>query len=139
MITPSAAIPPTPAAPRVPPEQPEPETSFADVLSALNPLQYVPVVGTIYRAITGDIPPPAVRAIGSIAAGGLMGGPIGAAISAASQILQQVSGIDLDSVAHDAMVSVGMADEPPAAVPPTTAFAAYSQTLYTYGPGAGHA
>jgi hypothetical protein len=33
---------------------------FSDVLSALNPLQYVPVVGTIYREITGDKVNPAL-------------------------------------------------------------------------------
>jgi hypothetical protein len=33
------------------------DISFGDVLSALNPLQYLPVVGSIYRAVTGDTIP----------------------------------------------------------------------------------
>ena len=49
--------------------------SFHDVLSAMNPLQYVPVVGSIYRAVTGDAPPGPVCAIGSVIFSGLTGGP----------------------------------------------------------------
>ncbi len=58
---------------------------FSDVLSALNPLQYLPVVGTIYREVTGDKVNPslqmAVSAIVSIFLGpvGLAGAMIGVA------------------------------------------------------------
>jgi hypothetical protein len=51
---------------------------FSDVLSDLNPLQYVPVVGTIYREITGDKVHPALL----IAAAGIetvFFGPVGLA------------------------------------------------------------
>jgi hypothetical protein len=54
------------------------ETSFAEFLSALNPLQHLPVVGTIYRAVTGDSVQPAYRVLGGL----LLGGPIGAVTSA---------------------------------------------------------
>ncbi len=46
---------------------------FSDVLKALNPLQHVPVVGTIYRAATGDTIPAPLRILGA----GIFGGPIG--------------------------------------------------------------
>src|ERR1700753_2158678 len=70
--------------------------SFRDVLSALNPLQYLPVVGTIYRAVTGDQIPEALRRIGSVIASGLIGGPIGAAVNVAVQVMEKATGIDLD-------------------------------------------
>jgi hypothetical protein len=96
------AIPHSSANSVTPPAQPAPpaEThmSFHDILSALNPLQYVPVIGTIYRAVTGDQIPEALRRIGSIIVGGLMGGPVGAAISVASIAVEKVLGIDLDKV-----------------------------------------
>lgn len=72
--------------------------SFRDVLSALNPLQYVPVAGTIYRALTGDQIPEAMRRVGSIVVSGLLGGPIGAAINLATVAAEKAAGIDLDGV-----------------------------------------
>jgi hypothetical protein len=47
--------------------------SFGDVLDMINPLQHIPVVNTIYRAITGDEIGHAPRLVG----GALFGGPIG--------------------------------------------------------------
>ncbi len=115
MVTPSvstaAALPNDSRAPLTAPAH---ETDFRDVLSALNPLQYLPGVGTIYRAITGDTPPESVRTIGSILVGGLLGGPIGAAISAVSSLMQHVAGIDLDHVAHDVMADLGLISDAPA-------------------------
>lgn len=63
--------------PPVPPDQPVPQplhVSFHELLSALNPLQHVPVVGTIYRAATGDTIPLPLQVAGSL----LTGGPPGA-------------------------------------------------------------
>lgn len=167
MVTSSsvAVLPPIASPPATQPSSGTPDITFRDVLHALNPLQYVPVVGTIYRAITGDTLPEALRSIGSIVTGGLMGGPVGAAIGAAGSLLQHVTGIDLDRVAHDCLVAMGLAgdDPPPAPMvvaaangagsataaegPPSVAdpslrrqaLTAYGQTLYTYGPGGGHA
>jgi hypothetical protein len=142
------------------------EIHFSDVLSALNPLQYLPGVGTIYRAVTGDVVPESLRVAGSMIAGGLMGGPVGVAIAAASSLVQHVAHIDLDHMAHDVLASIGLihddapapaavqeaqvaspagsataAEGPPASDAPTRAqaLAAYGQTLFTYGAGGGHA
>lgn len=52
-------------------------STFRDILHALNPLQHLPVVGMIYRAVTGDTISPAVRIAGSVVTSMLMGGPIG--------------------------------------------------------------
>lgn len=46
---------------------------FHDVLSALNPLQYLPVVGMIYREVTGDTVHPALRIAVSAATSVLLG------------------------------------------------------------------
>jgi hypothetical protein len=70
--------------------------SFRQVLSELNPLQYLPVIGTIYRAVTGDQIPEAVRRIGSLVVSGLLGGPIGIVINAGVMVAEKITGIDLD-------------------------------------------
>ena len=68
--------------------------SFHDLLSDLNPLQYLPVVGTIYRAVTGDVIPEMLRRAGSLLVSGLLGGPIGVATNLATTAAEKVSGID---------------------------------------------
>jgi hypothetical protein len=47
--------------------------SFHDLLDAINPLQHIPIVSTIYRAVTGDTLGNAARVVGD----GLYGGVIG--------------------------------------------------------------
>lgn len=47
--------------------------SFDEVLRALNPLHHLPVVGSIYRAATGETINPVLRVLGAAA----FGGPIG--------------------------------------------------------------
>ena len=75
--------------------------SFHDVLSALNPLQYLPVIGSIYRAETGDVIPEVLRRFGSMLFSGLLGGPIGLIINIGSTIAEKVTGLDPDQiVAH---------------------------------------
>jgi hypothetical protein len=68
--------------------------TFHDILSALNPLQYLPVVGTIYRAATGDVIPEPLRRLGSLLVSGLMGGPVGVVISLAMTIAEKITGLD---------------------------------------------
>jgi hypothetical protein len=64
--------------------------SFADILDILNPLQHIPVVATIYRALTGDMLAPAPRVLGDT----LFGGAIGAATGVANALLEYASGKD---------------------------------------------
>ena len=85
-----------------------PHLSFHDVLSALNPVQYVPVVGSIYRAVTGDTPPEPLRTIGSFLASGLAGGPIGLAINAGVTAAEKMSGIDPDHIMHAILADAGL-------------------------------
>jgi len=60
-------------------------TTFDEMLRALNPLQHIPVVGSIYRAVTGDEIQPAFRVLG----GALFGGVPGMMTAAASAAVEQ--------------------------------------------------
>jgi len=62
--------------------------SFRDVLAIINPLQHIPVVGTIYRAITGDT----IAAMPSIIGGTLFGGPVGFVLSLADNAVKAETG-----------------------------------------------
>lgn len=64
--------------------------TFSDFLDIVNPLQHLPIVSSIYRAITGDEPSIGARLIG----GALYGGPIGVASEAAVAAVDQVVGGD---------------------------------------------
>lgn len=69
----------------------EEEFGFADLLDMVNPLQHIPVVGTLYREMTGDT----IRPIGQIIGGGIFGGPLGAAGGLINTIVREETGTDL--------------------------------------------
>lgn len=54
---------------------PAQDLSFGDLVDVINPLQHIPVVGSIYRAITGDTVSAPAQAVGDF----LFGGPVGLA------------------------------------------------------------
>jgi hypothetical protein len=95
--------------------------NFHEFLSDINPLQYLPVVGSIYRAVTGDVIPEALREGGSFLVSGLLGGPIGLLTSIAETIAEKITGIDPEkivaSVFHASSPAVAAPAEPPAADP----------------------
>ena len=63
--------------------------SFKDALDLVNPLQHIPVIGSIYRAVTGDSDiKPAVKTMGDA----IYGGPLGMTSSAVDNIVKQASG-----------------------------------------------
>src|SRR4051812_19831607 len=64
--------------------------SFKDALDIVNPLQQIPIVSTIYRAITGDTISPASK----LAGGALYGGPIGFVLSLADEVIETQTGKD---------------------------------------------
>lgn len=82
--------------------------SFHNILSALNPLQYVPVVGTIYRAITGDTIPEALQVAGSFVFSALTGGPFGMILNAATVIAEKATGIDPEAIGRDLLAWAGI-------------------------------
>jgi len=61
---------------------------FLDFLDIINPLQHIPIVSSVYRAITGDKIGPAAEVLG----GALFGGPIGAAAGVASAVITHETG-----------------------------------------------
>jgi hypothetical protein len=93
--------------------------TFHDFLSAMNPLQYLPVVGTIYRAVTGDVIPEALRDLGSMLVSGLLGGPIGLGINMGTLIGEKVTGIDPEKIFATKSQAVASAVAPAKALPTT--------------------
>ncbi len=64
---------------------------FDDLLDVINPLQHIPVVGTIYRAITGDTIASGPRVMG----GALFGGVIGFAAALVNAVIDEATGSDI--------------------------------------------
>ena len=62
--------------------------SFDDLIDMVNPLQHIPVVGTLYRAITGDKMNTAPKILGDT----LYGGVTGFVSSVADTIFEKVTG-----------------------------------------------
>ena len=65
--------------------------SFWDFLDIINPLQHIPIISTIYRAITRDEISPSSRVVG----GALFGGPIGFAVALVNVAVEGASGKDV--------------------------------------------
>jgi hypothetical protein len=98
-------------------------------LSALNPLQYLPVVGTIYRAVTGDTIPEALRLGGSMLVSGLIGGPIGLVTNIGATVAEKATGIDPEKIARRVAATLGLTishPTSPQAPAPASAVAAAS-------------
>jgi hypothetical protein len=88
--------------------------SFRDVLDIINPLQHLPVVGTIYRAITGDT----IGAMSSIIGGTIFGGPVGLVLSLADNAIKAETGRNVGETALAALgigSPAGKPAEPPVA------------------------
>lgn len=69
----------------------EDKFTFWDFLDIINPLQHIPVIATIYRAMTGDEIKPASRVLGD----GLYGGPVGMAAGLVSAMVEETTGKDI--------------------------------------------
>ena len=69
--------------------------NFKDIIDLINPLQHIPIVGRIYRAITNDEIAPGIR----VAGGSLFGGPMGAAFAAAGLAIDKAGGVLSDKIA----------------------------------------
>ena len=64
---------------------------FLDLIDVINPLQHIPLIGTLYREFTGD----EIGALPRIAGSTLFFGPIGAAVAGANVVLETASGKDV--------------------------------------------
>jgi hypothetical protein len=65
--------------------------TFFDILDIVNPLQHIPIVSTLYRAVTGDEIDPVPR----VAGGALFGGLIGAVASLVNVVIEELTGSDI--------------------------------------------
>lgn len=87
------------------------DTSVGDVLlDIVNPLQHIPVVGSIYRSLTGDTQ----SATANIVGGGLFGGPLGLLGGVVSTLFDAVTGGG-DAAATGSASASGKADDGAAA------------------------
>jgi len=69
----------------------EDQFGFGDILDMMNPLQHIPIVGHIYREITGDHIKPASKIVG----GAAFGGPIGLAGALIDMVVANETGNDM--------------------------------------------
>lgn len=90
---------------------------FEDVLEAVNPLNYIPGVSTLYKEASGASVSPAI----SLASGALLGGPIGFLVAALS------TGFELATGNSPAGTLIAMFSED---TPPATKVASLYQNAY---------
>lgn len=88
--------------------------TFGDLLDVINPLQQLPIVGSIYREVTGDTIKPAARIMGGVLFGALTGGlsligcVTGGGAAMANLVVEQKTGKD---IAGNALALVRGGDE----------------------------
>ena len=78
----------------MPPEVAEVDMTFDDVVDIVNPLHHIPVVGTGYRAVTGDTISPHAQMIGGV----LYGGPTGMFNAGLQAAIRQETGHNVDGL-----------------------------------------
>ncbi len=79
-----------------------------DFFDLINPLQHIPVVSSIYRAMTGDEINAGARLIG----GGILGGIPGLVGSAANIVLEEATGADAGETVMSALKDIGTTTTP---------------------------
>lgn len=147
-LPPSFAAAPSPGASSTSNPDDSDTTTFHDLLSVVNPLQHIPIVSMIYRAVTGDTIKPLERIAGDT----LYGGFWGFVSSVANVAFQEATGKDFGDTAlallegDDDDQPVGVADNAaspsassatiaPVAVAPST-FASVAPQLIANAPAA---
>lgn len=75
------------------------ELTFADVLDILNPLQHIPGISSVYRALTGDEIAPGPQLAGDL----LYGGPAALLSAGARALFEEASGVKADSLVASAL------------------------------------
>ncbi len=84
------------------------DASFSDLLDIMNPLQHIPIIGSIYREVTGDTIKPAERVVGDLLFGAATGTIlISAAASVASLAIEQQTGREPTMMVADALFGTG--------------------------------
>jgi hypothetical protein len=67
------------------------EYTFGDLIDIINPLQHLPVIGTLYRKFTGDT----IKPMSNIIGGAVFGGPIGVVSSTINVAVKSTTGKDI--------------------------------------------
>lgn len=79
--------------------------SFGDILDLVNPLQHLPIIGTLYRAATEDT----MSTGSSILGGGLFGGIIGAGVAVVNAVIEEATG---GEISDHVLALFGAGDSP---------------------------
>jgi hypothetical protein len=119
-VTPAQSLPAVAAAPAQ--DDSDVGFSFKDLIDLVNPLQHIPVVGTLYRHITGDT----INTVPKIAGDTLYGGLEGFAGSVADTIFEKITGKSFGDTVYDMAVNLFDGDSSDGA---TTAVAANQPSL----------
>ena len=85
------------ATPSAQPAAPSDKSFWDNILDVINPLQHLPVVGTLYRQATGD----KMGDLEKVAGDTLYGGPIGLASSLADVAFEKITGKDFGDTVLD--------------------------------------
>ncbi len=79
--------------------------TFDEALRALNPLHHIPVVGTIYRMVSGEEIQPAFRVLGGL----VTGGPVGAITAALTSFVEMTQPFQRMQAVWNGLPDPGMA------------------------------
>ncbi|GIL40772.1 hypothetical protein [Roseiterribacter gracilis] len=80
------------------------DLSFSDVLDAINPLQHLPIISTIYREATGS----EIKTLPNLIGGAIFGGIFGLIGAAVDSVVKEASG---STIGHHLLAAVGLADD----------------------------
>lgn len=86
---------------------------LAEIRDVLNPLQHIPVLSGLYRAISKDALSPTANLLGGL----VYGGPLGAALAAVQNVANRIAGKDLIASVWQGVIS----KSGPTSTPPHTA------------------
>ncbi len=85
--------------------------SFWDIVDAINPLQHIPIISTIYRKITGDEMGYAPRIAGDTLYGGIVGNLVSSLVSAVANVfVDSTTGKD---ISEHVMATLAPSKSPP--------------------------
>ena len=98
--------------------------TFGDLLDIINPLQHIPIISTIYRALTGDEISLGARIVG----GALFGGPIGLGAAVVNAAIEASTGDDIGG-----LIMATLTDSTPSKTVQTAAAPPVENSAHTIG------
>ena len=122
LLSPSTSMPSTNVAPAPQPSENTDDDGFGfdDLLDIVNPLQHLPIIGTLYRELTGDTMELPARLAGSA----LYGGVTGFLASLGTFAFEEIVGESADEI------MLGLFDSEPVSPDPSRVAGAY-QAAYS--------